>query len=231
MIKLDSVFLKAIILGLLVSNIAFAQKINQLDENGKRTGVWKKKYKNGNIRYKGQFENGKEVGVFKFYSIRSKSQPTIVKDFSGADGLANVKFYTRHGKLKSEGKMLGKKREGKWLYYFLDGHVMSEENFTDNEYNGVVKNYYPNGRLTEETYYQHGLKHGTSKIYTESGTLLEALIYDNGKLNGEAKYFDVKGALKEKGMYKDGKRVGKWEFYIDGQLAKKKKEKLSEFKN
>ena len=25
--------------------------------------------------------------------------------------------------------------------------------------------------------------------------------------------------LKEKGIYKDGKRVGKWEFYLDGEIA------------
>jgi hypothetical protein len=38
----------------------------------------------------------------------------------------------------------------------------------------------------------------------------------------------LKGQLKEKGVYKNGVRYGEWEYYMDGQKAKKKKKKLSE---
>ena len=45
------------------NNIVFAQKTNQFDANKKRTGVWKKYYKNKRIRYSGEFKDGKEIGI------------------------------------------------------------------------------------------------------------------------------------------------------------------------
>lgn len=231
MIKINRIFTISFLISLFLGINVYAQKVNQLDANGKRTGTWKKEYENGNIRYVGQFKNGKEIGTFKFYDITSSSQPTIIKEFSDLDGTALVKFYTLDGKIKSRGKMRGRNRIGKWLYYFPTGKVISEENYKEGKLDGVLKTYYENGKLTEETYYLNGLKHGASKVYTEEGILLEDVQYVEGKLHGEAKYYDLKGQLKEKGRYNKGKREGKWEFYMDGQLAKKKKTKLSEFKS
>ena len=54
-----------------------AQKINQFNKNKKRTGVWKKYHSNKRIRYIGEFKNGKEIGVFKFYDITSSKNPVI----------------------------------------------------------------------------------------------------------------------------------------------------------
>ncbi len=230
MIKINRIFSISLLLLLFLGDFTYGQKVNQFDKNGKRTGIWKKNYENGNIRYTGRFENGKEVGTFKFYWITSSTQPIIVKEFTRTSDTAMVKFYTLAGKLKSKGKMVKKHRVGKWLYYFLNGEVMSEENYSNGKLDGVLKNYYPNRKLTEETHYSNGKKHGISKVYSETGSILEEVNYKNGSLDGEGKYYDLKGALKEKGMYKDGKRHGKWEFYIDGQVSKKKKEKLSEFK-
>lgn len=199
-----------------------AQKINQLNENGKRTGVWKKFYKNNKLRYQGQFKNGKEVGVFKFYTFGLPHYPSITKKFSEKSDSAFVKFYTPKGKVKSEGVMLGKNREGKWKYYFSDGKIFSEENYKNGKLHGVLINYYPNGKVTEKTHYKEGKKNGTSKVYTDEATLLEDVTYVNGVLNGPAKYFDLKGLIKEAGEFKDGKRVGKWEFYIDGEPTSEK---------
>jgi antitoxin component YwqK of YwqJK toxin-antitoxin module len=52
--------------------------------------------------------------------------------------------------------------------------------------------------------------------------------------NGLAKYFELNGNLKETGFYKNGKRAGKWEYYLDGELApeQNKNKRTSEgFKN
>ncbi len=196
-----------------------AQKINQVDSNGKRTGVWRKHYENGKIRYQGQFENGKEVGEFKFFD-KGSSIPSITKEFSRVSDTAVVKFYNRYGELGSKGKMVGKSREGRWFYYFTNsGVVMSEENYLNGKLHGVVRNYYKNGKMTEEAIYKNNIRNGYSKVYTESGSLIEEVSYLNGKLEGEGKYYDLKGQLKEKGMYKDGKRSGKWEYYMDGELV------------
>ncbi|TCP24677.1 antitoxin component YwqK of YwqJK toxin-antitoxin module [Tenacibaculum skagerrakense] len=220
-----------IILSFVVSSfIAFSQKTNQLDANGKRDGIWRKFYDNGDIRYEGEFQNGKEIGTFTFYN-QGSSYPSIVKIFSKKSDTATVKFFNK-SRVKTTGKMVGKKRVGKWIYYFEDGkRVFSEENYKDGLLNGVVKNFYDNGNVTEETHYKEGKKHGSSKIYTENGVLIEDVNYVDGKLNGLAKYFDIKGVIKEKGIYADGARAGKWEYYIDGEVSEKGRPRKNMLKN
>lgn len=230
MLNIKRIFSTVLLLSVFFIASVEAQKLNQLDANGKRTGVWKKFYDNGKIRYSGAFKEGKEIGVFKFYNITSSSIPVIIKNY--ANDTASVKFYNELGRLKSAGKMIGKKRIGKWVYYFSNGKVFSEEEYKDGKLDGILKNYYPNGNVTQETSYKQGEKDGVSKTFTDSAILIEEVFYINGKLEGEGKYYDLKGGIKEKGIYKNGKRVGKWEFYMDGEIVgKKKKEKLSDLKN
>ncbi|MFV0247358.1 MAG: toxin-antitoxin system YwqK family antitoxin [Tenacibaculum sp.] len=225
-IKIDKIFLIWLVLKLLVTASVYAQKVNQFNAEGKRTGIWKKYYKNGAIRYQGQFKNGKEIGTFKFYDMSLSTQPIIVKEFSETSDTALVKFYSIDGKLKSKGESVKKQRIGKWLYFFQNGKIISEENYQKGLLHGMLKNYYPSGRLTEQTNYAEGEKHGISKIYSEDGVLLQEENYQKGLLHGSCAYYDIKGELKERGSYNKGKREGKWEFYINGKLTEKKKKKL-----
>jgi len=208
-----------------------AQKINQFDANKKRTGVWKKFYKNGTIRYEGAFKNGKEIGVFKFYKEGFPKKPSIIKRYKTANDSVAVEFYSIKGKLESKGYFIDKTRVGAWKYFFKNGKLMSEEFYNNGKLEGTLINYYPNGKITEETFYKNGVKDGVSKKYSSDGILIEEIIYKNDKPNGLAKYFELNGNLKEKGIYKNGKRVGKWEFYLDGEVADKKEvEKNKKFK-
>lgn len=204
-----------------------AQQINQFNKHKKRTGIWRKYYPNGRIRYEGQFKNGKEIGTFKFYDITTSKFPVVIKKYSSSSDTAHVRFFTLKGKLKTTGQMIGKKRVGKWMYYFLNGKTFSEEYYKDGKLEGTLKNYYNSGKLLEETEYKNGLKNGISKRYADSGTLIEEVRFVNGKENGEAKYYELNGNLKEKGTYKNGNRVGKWEFYIGGEAVSDKKKKES----
>ena len=91
-------------------------QINQLDENGKRHGVWKKNFDNTNIlRYEGAFSHGKEIGLFKFYqNIDGKAVLAATREFLENSNKANVKFFASTGKLISEGQMNGKLYIGAW---------------------------------------------------------------------------------------------------------------------
>lgn len=213
-----------------------AQKINQFNANKKRTGVWMKYHPNKRIRYKGQFENGKEVGVFKFYDITDSKNPVIIKTFSKTSDSVAVSFFSLKGDLKSKGFFIGKKRVGLWKYYFATGKMMSKEFYIDGNLEGELINYYPNGKPAEISLYKNGLKHGISQKFSSKGILIEEVNFENGKPNGLAKYFELTGLLKEKGIYKDGKRFGKWEYYMDGEIAsdeerKKKKTFTKKKKN
>ncbi len=202
-----------------------AQKINQFDKNKKRTGVWKKYYPNKRIRYVGKFVNGKEVGTFKYYDITTSKHPTIIKEYSPKSDSAKVRYFNLDGKLRTKGNMVGRNRVGKWIYYFPNGKLFSEEIYVDGKLEGQLKNYYKNGKILELTTYSNGLKNGVSKKYSDQGVLIEEVHYLNNILDGYAKYFELNGDLKEEGVYKNGKRYGKWEFYIGGKKATKKNKK------
>lgn len=193
------------------------EKVNQFNEKNERTGAWIKYYDNGKIRYKGQFEKGKEIGVFKFYSMVSSKHPVIVKTYSDITNISTVKFYTEEGVLKSSGEMIGEERAGKWLYYFNDGNsIVSEENYSNGLLNGESKTFYKNGKITEILQYTDGLLDGNIKQFSDEGILLEDLNYTKGILNGMAKYYDPKGALTYTGMYKNNIKIGKWEYFENG---------------
>ena len=196
-----------------------AQKINQFDDNKQRTGVWEKKYANNKIRYSGAFRNGKEIGVFKFYDISSSQFPVIIKTYSNESSSVLVQFYSLKGKLQSEGYFINKDRIGAWIYYFKDGKKMSEEFYKEGKLEGKLVNYYPNGKATEISFYKNGLKDGTSQKFSSKGILIEEVTFKNGTLNGIAKYFELNGELQETGSYLKGKRTGKWEYYLDGEVA------------
>lgn len=196
-----------------------AQKINQFDDNKQRTGVWEKKYRNNKIRYSGAFRNGKEIGVFKFYDISSSQFPVIIKTYSNESSSVLVQFYSLKGKLQSKGYFINKDRIGAWIYYFKDGKKMSKEFYKEGKLEGKLVNYYPNGKATEISFYKNGLKDGTSQKFSSKGILIEEVTFKNGTLNGIAKYFELNGELKETGSYLEGKRTGKWEYYLDGEVA------------
>jgi len=202
-----------------------AQGINQYTKDNKRTGLWKKYYSNKRIRYVGSFLNGKEVGVFKYYDITTSRYPIIIKEFSIISDTAKVSYYNLDGKLRTKGTMINKNRIGKWVYFFPNGAIFSEEFYENGKLEGELRNYYKNGNILEITQYSNGMKNGISKKFSDQEVLIEKVNYENDILHGKGMYFELNGDLKEEGIYKDGKRIGKWEFYIGGKKVSKKEKK------
>lgn len=205
----------------LVKSAAIAQnEINQTDANGLRQGPWQKKFAGTNqLRYEGQFKDGKEVGLFKFYCEDCKSQPMVTKSFSG--DTAEVKYYTVKGKLVSEGKMQGKKRIGEWVYYQEKSKaVMTRETYSNGELEGLKTTYYPHGQIAEELHYKNGLKQGPNNYYAPNGILLKKLTYVDDKLEGVGTYYDSNGTVEIEGNYRKGKKHGLWKYYKNGELVK-----------
>jgi antitoxin component YwqK of YwqJK toxin-antitoxin module len=195
--------------------------INLLDKNGRFHGKYKKFHSNGNLRYTGQFEHGKEVGIFKFYALTGEKNPIVIKEYFPKNDSVMVRFYTFSGNLESEGKMLEKNREGIWKYYFPDGKtLMSVEQFANDQLHGEVNIFYKNGTLTEISHYKNGKLHGNRKRYGEDGKIVEDLNYINGIVDGTAIIYDEKGEIYARGSYEKGLRVGEWEFNINGEWIK-----------
>lgn len=218
--KLRSIFVLSltIILGITFS---FGQtKINQFDKDGKRHGVWRKYYNNDRIRYQGQFDHGKEIETFKYFSAANSDHPVVIKEFNSDNRVAKVSFFAENGSLISKGKMEGKNRVGKWLFFHEDGKtVMSEENYVNGKLHGEYRTYYQSGKPTEIAYYKNGFLDSIYRKYSIKGHLYQHFSYKSGKLNGKAVYYNRKtGSLTTKGLFNDDVRVGTWENYVDGEL-------------
>jgi len=206
-----------------VSTVISQSKTNQLDSNGKHHGIWKKNFDNSDqLRYEGEFNHGKEIGVFKFYCSDCKSKPVIVKTFSENNNAAEVKYFTKNGKLVSEGKMIDKKNVGEWLYYHKKskGVMMKEFYNANGKLDGKKTVYYLNNKVAEEVNYSNGNKKGNNIYYSPAGVVLKKMIYVDNELHGPATYYDASGTKVLEGSYKEGKKHGIWKIYKNGKLVK-----------
>ena len=210
---------------LLITSNLFAQ-INQFDSNGKRHGTWKKKFEDTKqVRYQGQFEHGKEIGLFKFYKlVRKKSILTATKMFTSDNNIAEVTFLASNGKVISKGKMNDRTYIGEWLYYHKDSDkLMTKETYTNNGLlTGEKHVYFENEQLVEKLYYENGKKQGNAKSYSEKGIVLKDFNYKNGELHGPYKDYTSKGELIVEGQFKNGKKHSIWKYYENGKLTKEK---------
>ena len=201
---------KLSILLLLVTNILSAQ--NSFNEKGNRQGKWSGVYEDTkNLRYEGEFNDGKEIGVFYLYDNTKKKVVISTRDYTRKDGLMLETIFDQSGNKVSEGTVKNKKRHGKWTYYFKGVKtIMSEENYVDGKLNGEVKTYFKNGTLLETKNYKNDVLEGKYQRFSEKGLLLHNLNYKNGKLHGPGEYFTSSGKIYTKGQYADNMKIGKW---------------------
>jgi antitoxin component YwqK of YwqJK toxin-antitoxin module len=207
---------------LLISVAAFSQDYNKVDANGKKDGVWKGTYEvSKRPRYEGTFKNGKETGIFKFFDDTKKGDVVATRDFTANDGSSYTIFYDQNKNKVSEGKEIGKAREGEWKYYHKASKViMTTENYKNGKLDGSRKVYYPDSKIAEEMTYINGSKEGIYKKYGQNGILLEQSTYKNNEFNGDAVFYDADGVVASKGKFVNGKKANKWQFYLKGKLVK-----------
>lgn len=198
-----------------VTSLVFSQeKVNQLNANGERNGLWKGYYEDTKVlRYEGNFKNGKEVGVFTYYANAPKKIISATRKFD-EKGNAYTTFFNEKGQKVSEGNVLDKKRQGVWKYYHKNATtVMCTENYESDKLEGSRKVFFTDGKLAEEVQYKNGLKDGISKIYSKAGTLKEEALYVEGLMQGSYKVFADNGVVIIDGQYKKDKKNGLWKYY------------------
>ncbi len=219
--KLKFLIILSVVFSIFTANSQ--SEINQFDAQGKRHGIWEKKYeKSDQIRYSGQFNHGKEIGIFKYYCKDCLSKPSVIKTFNDQDNSALVKYLTKKGKAISEGKMIGKNRVGEWIYYHKKNSnvIMTKEFYKDGKLDGQKITYYLNSKIAEEVTYVNGIKQGKNNYYSPTGVLLKKLLYKNDELHGPASYYDGSGNITLEGNYKEGKKHGIWKTYKNGKFVK-----------
>lgn len=206
---------------LLFSYFAFSQEINKLNTNGKKEGIWKGVYEGSKRpRFEGTFENGKEVGLFKFFDDTKAGTIIASREFNKNDNSCQTIFYSQNGFKVSEGKQINKMYEGEWKYYHYDSpSIMTLENYKNGKLEGVRKVFYKDNTIAEETSYKNGLKDGIYKKYAENGIVLEEINYKNDIFEGLSTFRNSKNEIVSKGNYVNGKKAGEWQFLKKGKLV------------
>ncbi|AMA48712.1 MULTISPECIES: toxin-antitoxin system YwqK family antitoxin [Flavobacterium] len=187
---------------------------NQINSKGERIGFWKGYYEGSNrVRYEGNFKNGVEDGVFKYYTDSDKKILKATREFDGKGGAYTI-FFDENGLKVSEGKVINKLRQGIWKYYHKGlKTVMCIENYIDDRVEGSKKIFFTDGVLAEEVMYKNGVKNGISKIYSKGGTLKEEAVFLQGFMHGDYKVFEDNGVILIQGQYKEGKKKGLWKYF------------------
>ncbi|WP_187347464.1 toxin-antitoxin system YwqK family antitoxin [Flavobacterium piscinae] len=206
----------------LISSAIFAQdRINQLDANGNKHGIWKGYYEDTkNLKYEGEFKHGKEVGVFTFYDNTKVKKVVATRDFSANDGSCYTIVFNGKHKV-SEGKLVNKVHEGEWKFYHLRSDtIMNLENYKNGKLHGIKKVFYNTGLIAEESNYINGIKDGPYKKVAENGIVLEESFFKNGQYHGQAIFREAAGGKYTVGEFKNGKSVGIWKFYEKDKLVK-----------
>ena len=205
---------------------AFAQdKINQVDANGKKDGLWKGEFEESKRpRYEGTFEHGVEVGTFKYFDDTKAKSLIATRVFSNNGTVAYTTFYDQKGHKVSEGKTVNRLNDGVWNYYHKGSkQLMTVEQYKKGKLEGVRTVYFPSGKIAEETTYKNGLREGVYKVYLENGVVAEESFFKNNQYDGIAIFRDSNGKIVSKGPFVKGEKKGIWEFYKDGKLDKKEK--------
>ncbi len=200
--------------------------VNQLDNGGNRHGVWRKFFdKTKQLRYEGQFDHGKEIGIFNFYTLNNGiSVLSATKRFNNTNDKAQVTFMSSNGSIISKGQMNKKLFVGEWVFYHNNSTaILSKEVYNDQgELEGDKHVFYKSGAKAETSYYVQGKLNGISQWYAENGTLLKEFNYKNDELDGISKYYDNTGLLEAVGAYKRDRKHGIWKYYKNGKLIETK---------
>ena len=206
---------------LLLFNTSFAQ--NKFNQTGEREGVWTGYHANGSVKYSGQFVNGRECGVFKYYNLSGNLAIMLNYIDTGLTSQATV--YYPNGSIKSQGYYYDKKKSKLWVSYSVSGQKIQQENYIQGVLDGESIYYYDNGIALEHCYYSAGEKNGIGKKFYKSGFLNMQCNYKDNLLHGLAQFYYNKsgGMIESRGMFSIGRKDSIWEFYDEqGVLIKKK---------
>lgn len=208
-----------------LGSIYAQEKINQVDADGKKQGLWKGFFEQSKrLRYQGMFKNGVEVDTFKYYDDTKAQSLLATRIFSENGTVAKTVFYDQKKFKVSEGTTINRLKEGLWVYYHkASKQILKEEYYKNDKLHGKQIVYFPGGALAEEVNYVNGLKEGVYKVFLENGIIAEESYFVKNEYHGPAIFRDGKGNVISKGNFVKNEKKGIWEFYNEGKLVKKEK--------
>lgn len=192
---------------------AVKEKVNQVDKNGLKQGLWKKVYPSGVLAYEVYFKDGKPTGIHKRYHENGKLMAQLSFDDKGE--WADAKLYDDKGMLVAEGKYKDQKREGTWLFYY-NGKKIVEEKYKDGLKNGISKAFFENGQVADERNWEMDVENGVWRQYYPSGKLKLETRVDKGVRNSVYYTYYENGRFEVQGHYKNDRMEGDWIYFDNG---------------
>lgn len=174
-------------------------------------GSYKKYGRNTVILEEGNYDNGKQVGIWH-YRNESDGFEYKTENYNN-QGQLNGEVIERSGKSKAVKHYKNGKPNGSQKAWNEAGILIKDFNFVDGLQDGKQMEYhYATGKLIAEGFYTKGIKSGTWKIYNDDGTFKNELVYDADG-NAITTLMEADGTIK--GQMKNGYKVGEWKIYYD----------------
>ena len=157
----------------------------ELDENGRKHGLWIRRHPNGKVFSSEEFNHGKRVGKHSYY------------DSDGS--LSSEKEY-------SDDEIVFRK------LFSGDGTVYQDADYKYSKELVLITDYYPDGSISNRiTHLKDSLTvaHGELVSYYENGRLRAKGTYKDGEIDGPWVSYNSDGTVKEEytGTYKNGVKI------------------------
>jgi antitoxin component YwqK of YwqJK toxin-antitoxin module len=204
---------------------------NAVNAQGKKQGKWKKLDDQGTVIYVGQFENDIPVGLFTYFDNQARKMTEM--DFRNSGKIAYCKMYYVNGKLEAQGKYVGQQKDSTWVFYNMDGLLISEEGYKLGKKEGRSIVYHAGTKqVAEEKIYKNGLEEGKWVQYFADGKLKAEGTYIAGNMEGRATWYYPDGRINIMGNYQHAVKHGVWMYYnADGSVKGKEVWELGKLKS
>jgi antitoxin component YwqK of YwqJK toxin-antitoxin module len=160
-------------------------------KDGKKVGLWKYYYENGQLGKEEEYKDGKKVGLHKTYYKNGQ----LSCEIEHKDDKAKHKKYHENGQLKEEKKYKNGKLAGLLKIYHENGKLKVEASFTNGvQDNGDVISYHDNGIKARISTMENHLKNGPYYEWYRNGQLKTEGIY-NDQVPTVLKEWDENGVL------------------------------------
>jgi len=181
-----------------------------INEEGIKDGPWKEFYTNGALKSEGVYDQGKRIGLWKFYHPNSQLEQTGYYNKQGKEDGAWA-WYFATGDLEREESYFNGMIDGFSTEYDQFGEVIAEGEYIEDYREGVWKFQYGDHRSEGE--FLNGMRHGkwtdfySNDLVNFKGNFIE----DNP--NGRHTWYWPNGIKKTEGKYIMGLKNGEWVKY------------------
>lgn len=194
------------------------ERINRVDNNGFKQGVWKEFYPSGTLKKEENYKDNVLHGYYQEYNNNGSVTITmlyengsIVESTNDDPTEINIENkYDLNNKLIYSGPYRNDIPVGIHREYNEDGSIKKALIYNDN---GVL--------ISEGIVDETGNRNGSWKDFYEDGSLKAEGRYTNNMQTGTWKYYNTKGVVEQTGNYNNGRPDGTWKWYYEsGELLR-----------